>query len=124
MDRENHHSTHSATRFPPALLKEKIQFLRQNSQFLEYKKGINQDSLNFILHRNRDEWNISDSNYMKLLNNYLAQRVVINNQLQINEKIITLLELETFYARLERAHNIILQFHSRCKTTIAALSSL
>ena len=123
MDYEMNPSPRIASRVPQKVILEKLDFLRQNSKFLEYKKGINHESLHFVLHRNRDEWNISDTNYMNLLNYYLSQRAEINIHLRINEKIITLLELEMLFVRFERVHNRVLQFNTHCKTALDPLHS-
>jgi hypothetical protein len=121
---DKNHSPRIASRVPRKNIQEKLDYIKQNSKFLEYKKGINQESLHFVLHRNRDEWNISDTKYMNLLNYYLTQRAEVNNQLRINEKIITLLELELLFGRLAQAHNTFLSFNIHCKKGIDTLHSL
>ena len=123
MDYDRNHSPRIVSRVPQEVIQEKLDYIKQNSKFLEYKKGINQESLYFVLYRKRDEWNISDTKYMNLLNYYLTQRAEINNQLRINEKIITLLELEMLFMRIEQAHNTILSFNIHCKTAIDTLNS-
>jgi hypothetical protein len=83
-----------------------------NSMLLQYQRELNQESLDFVLHNDRETWKISDDEYMNLLNYYIEQRTKINRQLQINEKQDLVLEIQKLYSSMQKAKSNILRVHA------------
>lgn len=91
---------------------EKMKLRLLNSMLLQYQRELNQESLDFVLHNDRETWKISDDEYMNLLNYYIEQRTKINRQLQIHEKKDLVLEIQKLYSSLQKAKSNILRVHA------------
>lgn len=83
-----------------------------NSKLLRYQSVLNQESLDFVIRRNRETWKISDIQYMKLLNYYIEQRAKINHQLRLNEKKALILEIQKLYSSMQKVKGNILRVHA------------
>ena len=91
-------------------IKMKLQLL--NSTLLQYQRELNQESLDFVLHSDRESWKITDVEYMNLLNYYIEQRTKINHQLHINEKKDLVLKIQQLYSSMLKAKRNILRVHT------------
>lgn len=89
----------------------KIKLHLLNSTLLQYQRVLNQESLDFVLHSDRETWKISDIEYINLLNYYIEQRTKIHHQLQINEKKELVLEIQKLYSSMQKAKSNILRVH-------------
>ncbi len=103
MEKQNISSEQKMTNLTDNLYSEKINKIQQNDKLLQYQREIIQESLDFVIGVNREKTQISDIEYIKLLNYYLEQRKEINKQLRANTKNQMVLEIQKLYLSMQQA---------------------
>lgn len=103
MEKQNISSEQKMTNLTDNLYSEKINKIQQNDKLLLYQREIIQESLDFVIGVNREKTQISDIEYIKLLNYYLEQRKEINKQLRANTKNQMVLEIQKLYLSMQQA---------------------